>query len=39
MTTIATGQGVPGADSTDQVTNALIREATQLIGKRHADHH
>ena len=32
MTTIATGQGVPGADSTDQVTNALIREATQLIG-------
>lgn len=32
MTTIATGEGVPGADSTDQVTNALIREATQLIG-------
>lgn len=25
-------QGIPGADSTDQVTRALIEEATQLIG-------
>lgn len=25
-------QGVPGADSTNQITNALIQEATQLIG-------
>jgi hypothetical protein len=25
-------QGIPGADSTDQITNTLIEEATQLIG-------
>jgi hypothetical protein len=25
-------QGIPGADSTDQITNALIEEATQLMG-------
>ena len=25
-------QGIPGADSTDQVTHALIEEATRLIG-------
>ena len=25
-------QGIPGADSTDQVTRGLIEEATQLIG-------
>src|SRR4030095_12475945 len=25
-------QGIPGADSTDQVTRGLIGEATQLIG-------
>jgi hypothetical protein len=27
-------QGIPGADSTDQITNALIEEATRLIGAK-----
>ena len=29
---MAINQGIPGADSTDQITSALIEEATQLIG-------
>lgn len=29
---MAMNQGIPGADSTDQITDALIEEAAQLIG-------